>query len=534
MFCPVSDKLLTKRFSLHNIVNVPELVIVGFFLMLKGKGVYMTKVFNFKLAVLFLSMVLLQSCAATKEPKAPSPAAQEKSAPKTSFESSTVIAKIGDYAITNGDLMARLISEITPQPDYFGEGKIYQPTDTRTILMKMIAEKAMLIEARELNYQDDEEIQDPIKIFRDEKLSSLLLESYLRDKMKVTDEEIDRKIKTDPNLDRNQAKQMLERARVKELTEQFYAELYKKHHFQKVSDNFPEAARIYQRLQAEAAKNYDGGNFVRVRQVRQLPPQEKNLVLMTYDNGKVTLKEFLMALCELSPPSRPASLSTPAGIDSFLSEEFKTPVFIAEACARGLDKNKDLLNQIKGRENIYLFNKVIVKKSKGVPEPKDPYEITGYYEKHKKEYGTPDMLRIDQIWCEDLETARKAKADLSSGTDFDAVKEEYSLEKTSNPVDVYPGTEGMFFSHLWKGEPNQIGGPLKGFYKEMLKWRVVKILRKQPGRPKGYDNSMRKDVKTKLWAEQREAALEKYRQELLKKYQYQIYDDKIRDPLNMP
>ena len=493
----------------------------------------MVKLFNFKLAVLFLLMIFWQSCTTTKEPKTPSPAAQEKSVPQTSSESSDVIARVGDYVVTNGDLMARLLSEITPQPDYFGENKIYQPTDTRTILMKMIAEKAMLIEARKLNYQDDEEIQDPIKIFRDERLSSLLLEDYLRDKMKVTNEEIDRKIKADPKLDRNQAKQMLERAKVEELINQFYAQLYNKHHFQKVSDNFPEAAQIYQRLLSEAAIVY-GGRFVRVRQARELPPQEKNLVLMTYDSGKVTLKDFLTALCEISPPSRPTNLNTPEEIDSFLSKEFKTPIFVAEACARGLDKNENLLNQIKGREDIYLFNKVITKKAKAVPEPKDPYEVTGYYEKHKKEYGTPDMLKIDQIWCEDLDTARKARAELSKGMDFESVKEEYSLDKKSGPVDVYPGTEGMFFGYLWKGEPNQIGGPVMGFYKEMLKWRVVKILHKQPGQPKEYNGSMEKEVKGRLWAEHREAALEKYRQELLTKYQYQIYDEKIRDPLKMP
>jgi len=513
---------------------MPKFVIVSD---LKGKGEYMVKLFNIRLAGLFLLAALLQSCTATKQQETSSPAAQEKPktfSPSSSFsESPDVIVKIGDYVITNNDLAARLMREIIPQPDYWGESKIYQPTDSRTILMKMIAEDAMLMEARRFHYQDDEEIQDSITILKNESLPALLLDDYLRDKIKVTDEEIESRIKADPKLDRNQAKQMLEGAKAKELIDQFYDKLYKEHKFQKVSANFPKAAEIYRRLLSESAVVYNG-KFVRVKQVRQLPPEEKNLVLMTCDNGQVTLKDLLLALCEIAPPSRPANLNTPEGIDSFLSNDFRAPVFVAEACARGLDTKKDFLDLIKSREDIFLFNKVVGEKFKSVPEPKDPYEITSYYEKRKKEFGTPDKLRIDQIWCENLDAARKAKDELSKGIDFESVKEEYSLDKTSGPVDVYPGTEGMFFSYLWKGEPNQIGGPVKGFYKEMLKWRVVKVLSKQPGQTKEYNNSMEKNIKSKLWADKKEAALERYRQDVLMKYQYVLYEERITDILTMP
>lgn len=497
----------------------------------------MVKLFNIRLAGLFLLAALLQSCTATKQQDTPSPAAQEKPktfSPSSSFsESPDVIAKIGDYVITNGDLAARLMREIIPQPDYLGESRIYQPTDSRTILMKMIAENAMLMRARKYNYQNNEEIQDSINLLKYERLPALLLDDYLRDKIKVTDEEIESKIKTDPNLDRNQAKQTLEEAKTREFIDQFYDKLYKEHKFQKVSANFPRAAEIYRRLLSESAVAYSG-RFVRVKQARQLPPEEKNLVLMTCDNGQVTLKDLLLALCEISPPSRPANLNTSEGIDSFLSNDFKAPVFVAGARARGLDTKKDFLNLVKNREDIFLFNRVVAEKFKSVPEPKDPYEITGYYEKHKKEFGTPDKIRIDQIWCENLDAARKAKDELSKGIDFESVKEDYSLDKTSGPVDVYPGTEGMFFGYLWKGEPNHIGGPVKGFYKEMLKWRIVKVLSKQPGKTKEYNGSMEKEVKSRLRADRQEAVLERYRQMLLTEYPYQIYEERIKDILTMP
>ena len=108
------------------------------------------------------------------------------------------------------------------------------------------------------------------------------------------------------------------------------------------------------------------------------------------------------------------------------------------------------------------------------------------------------------------------------------------MDKTSDRVDVYPGTEGMFFGYLWKGEPNHIGGPVKGFYKEMLKWRIVKVLSKQPGQTKEYNGSMEKEVKSRLRADRQEAVLERYRQMLLTEYPYQIYEERIKDILTMP
>jgi N-methylhydantoinase B/oxoprolinase/acetone carboxylase alpha subunit len=77
---------------------------------------------------------------------------------------------------------------------------------------------------------------------------------------------------------------------------------------------------------------------------------------------------------------------------------------------------------------------------------------------------------------------------------------------------------------------------VKGFYGDVVKWRIVKILEKNPGKPAEYSGDMKDRIKWKMVSEQRNALLEKYGKELLEKYQYEIYADKIKDidPLNIP
>jgi hypothetical protein len=94
----------------------------------------------------------------------------------------------------------------------------------------------------------------------------------------------------------------------------------------------------------------------------------------------------------------------------------------------------------------------------------------------------------------------------------------------------------MFFKDLWNGNPNEAVGPVKGFYRDEIKWRIVKILEKKPGTVTKYSVDMKQNIEMKMLDEQRITIMEEYRKELLKKYSYEIYDEKIRDidPLDIP
>ncbi len=441
-----------------------------------------------------------------------------------------VVAKIGDYVIKKHELEGRLMEELRQQ--YGGYDAEAEPVDAKTVLMKMVAEKAMVMDARERNYLERETIWTIIERFKQTLLVRLLTQRYLQGKTEITDLEIDEEVKANP-----MAKAMFEEERNEDLLRTYYREVYRKLHVQKVSDNFPKAAEVHQRLLLHP-KEPQRYRFIRAEQLKsEVTPEEKNIVLATYDGGKVTLKDWFDILLEKSPRRRYGDFSTPEGIERVLDKTLGRLVFVTEARLVGLDRNENFLKQVRQEEDKRLLNEIMNEKVKDVYPPTDEEQIIAYFNKNKKAFET-QIIKIDEIWCEDYNTARKAKAELDSGRDFESVRQECSLDKTGNPFDIFPDSQGAFFEDIRKGEPNEIVGPIKGFYNNVdgFKWRIVKILEKKPGEVTEYSSIMRNRVKRKMQREQRKEALQRYQKELLEKYPYKIYDDRIKgiDPLNIP
>jgi len=327
------------------------------------------KLFASKLALFFLGLLIaLCLCCREKDQEA-----AEKTDKPTVVEAKqeetepNVVAKIGDYTITKEELEKRLMMELRPNPYEFRSQA--QTPDAKAVLMKMIAEKAMVIEARKQNLLEDETTQTVLKQFKEKKLVSSLLATHLQGRITVTDSEIDEQIKSNPTLDRARAKTTLTRAKARKLLDQYHSELCKKFHLQKLSDNFPKAAQIHQRLLFHPKKPRRMG-FIRISQAKdELTPEEKNIVLATYDNGKVTLKDWFDALFEMSPPSRPRDLNTPKGVERLLDRALRMPIFVSEARLLGLDKDENLLKQAKEYEDSMLLNKARNEKIKDIKGP---------------------------------------------------------------------------------------------------------------------------------------------------------------------
>lgn len=490
------------------------------------------KLFACRLALVLLGLIIILSiCCAEKERETTKTPDKETKQKETE---PNVVAKIGDYTINKEELEIRLMREL--RPNLYESGFKTEIPDANSVLMKMIAEKAMVMEAREQKFQEDETIQSVLKQFEDKKLVNLLLGNHLQGKINITDSEIDEKIKSDPKLDRERAKAMLTRDKSGELINQYYNELYKNFHVQKKTENFYTTAQIHQRLLLNP-KEPRKAPFIRIKQLtNDLTPEEKNIVLATFDKGKITLKDWFDALCELSPPSRPRDLHTPQGVERLLDRALRMPIFVAEAKLYGFDKDENLLKQVKDYLDNMLLNKAIREKVKDINGPIPDEQIIDYFNKNREEFGIQNMLRIDQIWCQDLKTAQKAKAEVDNGKDFEAVRQAYSLQKKSSPFNTYFSNEGIFFEDLWASEPNEVLGPIKGFHPDGIKWRIVKILEKTPGKPVEYSDEIKRRVEINMLNKKRNEALEKYRKELLEKYSYEIYADKIKDidPLDIP
>ena len=211
------------------------------------------------------------------------------------------------------------------------------------------------------------------------------------------------------------------------------------------------------------------------------------------------------------------------------------PLLVSEAKTLGLDRDKDLLKQVRDYEDRRLLSEALSAKRKELKEPTTEQNIA-YFGRNKESFGTSKSMKIDLIWCQDLKTAKQARDDLDSGKDFEAIRQQYSLEKQGKPFTTHPSSEGLFWKDLWAGDPNSIVGPVKGFYRQGISWRIVKILEKAPGKEMPYSINMEGQIKSRMMSEQNKALVAQYGKELLNKYPYQIYADKIEniDPLNIP
>ncbi len=466
------------------------------------------------------------------KPPAAANAVTEQSAAATSI----VVGRIGDYVITKKELRERLMMELYPY-DRETYDEQQQAPDTLTVLMKMLGEKAMVIEARKEGKLNDESIASTVRRFRERRLVNLLAQKHIeknRDRFTATADEIRQKIQTDQKLDEARAKAIVEQTKAGKLLDEYYMQIYTKAHVKKLDQNYARAIEIYQRLLHRPKEDRKVAWIQNSQLKNELAPREANLVLALYSGGKVTVKEWLETYCDIVPPRRPA-VDTPGAVEELLERALRMPLLIWEATSLGLDKDQELVTQVREYEDRRLLSEVQAVKMKDATEPTTE-NVMAYFQKNQEAFGTSKTLKVDLIWCPDLPTAQKAKAELDAGKDFEAVKQQYSLEKTSKPFNTYPTSEGLFWKDLWAGEPGRILGPLKGFHGEGIQWRLVKILEKTPGQTKPYSPDLEQQIRNRIVSERGKNLVDRYGREMLKKYSLQAYPEKIKDvdPLNIP
>jgi hypothetical protein len=290
------------------------------------------------LAFIGLSAVFCTFCFAkaqtprvtTGRPPASRPTRQNPAVTKPAEKPPTIVASIGNYTITDKELEKRLLTEIRPY-NYGNYNEEPEPVNTEKVLLKIIAEKAVVSEARKGDYLKDESLASIIKRYRDGQLVQLLLQKQLQPMLTVTEPEIEKRMKADPKLTRARAESTIKNLKARMLFSQYYKHVYQKFNAKKLTENFPKAVQIHQRLLTQPKKPRTGA-FIRITQTKEeLTQEEKDIVLVTFDKGKVTLKDWFDALCEMAPPSRPKDLDTVKGVEQLLDRALSKPLLLAEA-----------------------------------------------------------------------------------------------------------------------------------------------------------------------------------------------------------
>jgi len=441
---------------------------------------------------------------------------------------SEVVAKIGDYTITKDELKERLAQAVRPQRDDAGLPKA--PVTVESLLRTLVAEKAMVIEGRKLGRLDDAILSASVNRVRQRQLIRLLLTDYVTKNVPVTASEIDQEIQTDPNLTREQAEMKVRSARATPVVEQYYADLLKKFKVEKVKENFSKAAQVHQRLATRPVEPRPRGMYwITNQQIRtELSDEERSMPLVRYVGGKFTLLQWFQTLGEMAPPGRPKNLNRPEGVEALLDRGLRPVVFEVEAVDQGYDKNEEFVAELRKYEDRVLLGKAKTDKYKEIEQPTDE-EIKAFFEEHRANFAKPASVKIEPIWCPDMETAEKVKGLLADGATPASVNETHGLRKDLRAYNAYPTSEGIFWDNLWKAQPSTVVGPVKGFYEAGIKWRVVKVLEKTPSEEQPFSDGVKQQVKSAITSARRDELMSRYEADLLKKHPHEIHLDKIQD-----
>ncbi len=448
-----------------------------------------------------------------------------------------IVAKIDEYTITRPELEKRLILSYQPDP-YRLYSEQRKPYDANSMLLLMLGEKAVVLEARKQNLIKDETIQQAVMNERQKQIVNLWVKNNIRkeqSKISVTEEEINKQIEAAPNMNREQAKSAIENTKTNKMLDQCYADLYKNSDVKKLKENYSKASQIHDRLLNHPVTPRPA-SFIRDYQVNdELTEEEKNIVLAAFTNGKVTLQDWLDLLCDFSPPSRPKNLNTEEGVDKLLEQAIIKPLIAADVHKLGLDNNPVFIKQMRDYENEQLLNYVRNQKNQDINEPAEK-DILDFFNKNKDFFVINRMMEIDEIWCKDLQTAQTAKKELDSGKDFNDVKKEFSLYTQIQAYQTSLNNEGFFWKEIWTGQQNKIIGPVKGFQINSIKWRIVKIIEKQQGNLPEYSKELETMAKYLMMSEMAIKKFDNYCLDTLKKYPYEVYVDKIKDidPMKIP
>ncbi|MHC4215758.1 MAG: hypothetical protein ACYSWP_20615 [Planctomycetota bacterium] len=465
-----------------------------------------------------------------KEPVVEKPVEVKPVVAKPVATEPVVVATIEDYEITDKDVELRLMRELAGTPERYVP--LVYPTNSETVVKKLLAEKAMIIEGRKKGLVKE---NTSIQRFKQSQLLNVLYQREILPKIKYSEAEIAEAMKSDPKLDRDGAINKVRSAKGRKFADQYYKDLYVKRKVEKVTYNFGKATQIHQRLLLKP-KEARSGFWIKNSQIKnELTQEEKDIVLAKFVGGEVTLLDWFNAINEMSPPKRPKDLGTKEGVERLLDGAIRTPLMVTEAKSLGFDKDPEYIKMIRAREDRRLPGMVMREKLKEFPETTKE-ELKKFYEEHKEELGTPDSVKIDVIWCENEDAGLAVRDALDNGEDFEAVKQKYGLLKKKTVVNITSHDDRLFFDRIWESS-DDIEGPFKGIYKggKVLKWRVVKILDRTEGKLKEYDKGVERSIKRRISHDRREAVLSKYIEEL-SKYEHKIYMDKVRaiDPLDIP
>jgi len=141
---------------------------------------------------------------ATPGPVTPAPVASTAAAVSQVPADPNVLALIGEHVLTGDDFRKAYLRELQPNP-YAASPAVSAP-EPKAVLMRMLGDKAILLDARAKGMHQRHEIQSTLKRLREQRLASKAAVAAVEPKISVTEKDMNDLMAKDPKLTRERAR----------------------------------------------------------------------------------------------------------------------------------------------------------------------------------------------------------------------------------------------------------------------------------------------------------------------------------------
>ncbi|HOD67374.1 MAG TPA: peptidylprolyl isomerase [candidate division Zixibacteria bacterium] len=265
--------------------------------------------------------------------------------------------------------------------------------------------------------------------------------------------------------------------------------------------------------------------------VEQLDRSEKELVLATWDNGQITVLEYLDLAKNLSPAIRPDFDQ----YDSLASVIFTIKLqdlLVVQAHREGMDSDPEYQRRLKLFKELTM---AMIMRDDSLPVPPAPDDgmVRRYYDEHLDEFTDPAKVQVFEILLSDELTAGKLAKEIRSLQGF----RDKAMDLTERPGKRAAGGDLGYIDRKWfpeiydlavKTPVGQIGGPVV----TQGKYSIFYVADKISPTVKDFLD-VKAQILTKLKEEQRVQALAVWIEERKAQTTIRINEDALRTTIDM-
>jgi len=251
-----------------------------------------------------------------------------------------------------------------------------------------------------------------------------------------------------------------------------------------------------------------------------IPPDET--ILASFGEQTITLGEFNQ-LWEQIPENYKSQLTKSNVLAQMISEK----LLIQEAKNIGLEKDKDVLEQIKKMSEQILVQAFLQKEILDKVQVNNE-EVEEYYKENQDKFTEKEQVHLFNILVETEEKAQEILTELKTGKDFSEIAKENSIGPSASQGGdlgylskgtIIPEIEEVVFA-LEVGELSQVVKTDFGFH-------ILKITDKKPERVKTLEE-VKEDIRQTLLSDKQKEAFDNLIEELKSKVEIQINEEALK------